>query len=184
MKLSPIDVQQQQFRRALRGFDSREVQAFLDLLAQQLGEHSRENTELRAELRRVQREVEEHRDRETTLKEAMLTAQRAIEEIREQAQKEAQLVVSEAELQAERLVHNAHRRVTKVLEEIGDLKRQRVRAIEELRGILSTHQRLLEAHDEAIAKETEEGTVTVLERLRAPKPPSSDDLALVDASGS
>jgi len=183
MRLTPIDIQQQQFRRELRGLDRREVQSFLDLVSQQLGELTRDNSELRAELRRSQRECEEHRDREATLKEAMLTAQRAIEEIREQARKEAELVVSEAEVRAEKIIHNAHTRTTKILEEVAELKRQRARALEELRGILNTHARLLDLHEEATREETREGTVTPLERVRAPAPPTASELALVDASG-
>jgi cell division initiation protein len=210
MKLTPIDIQQQQFRKTMRGFDSREVQSFLDLVAQQLGELSRENNELRVDLRRTQREIDDYKSRETTLKEAMLTAQRAIEEIREQAQKEAQLVISEAELRADKIVQHTYGKVNKVLEEMSELKRLRARAIEELRGIvhthtrmledaenvvrrqrgeliedlrtvLKTHERLLEVHDEEKRGEVPEATVTVLERLRAPAPPSSEDLSLVDA---
>lgn len=209
MKLTPIDIQQQQFKKSWRGFLRREVQSFLDLVAQQLGELSRENNELRVELRRTQREIEEHKGRETTLKEAMLTAQRAIEEIREQAQKEAELVVSEAELRADKIIQHAYGKVNKVLEEMSELKRMRARAIEELRGIvqthtrlveeaegavkrqrvelleemrgvLKTHARLLEVHDEDREQEQPEATVTVLDRLRAPAPPSSEDLARVD----
>lgn len=180
MKLTPLDIQQQQFRRELRGYDRREVHSFLDLVAQQVGELSRENSELKAEARRSQHELEEHRDRETTLREAMLTAQRAIEEIREQARKEAELVVSEAELRAEKIVHSAHARVTAVIEELTELRRQRARAIEELRGILNTHARLLDLHEQAAEREPPQATVTVLERLRAPSPPSSTDLAVIE----
>ena len=100
MKLTPIDIQQHQFRKTLRGFDPREVANFLELIGQQLGELSRENSELKAEQRRTKRELDEHRDQEHTLKEAMLTAQGAIAEIREQAQKEAQLTLTDAELRA------------------------------------------------------------------------------------
>ncbi len=180
MKLTPIDIQQQQFRRELRGFDRREVQSFLDLVSQQVGELVRENTELKVAMRRAEHEIEAHRDRETTLREAMLTAQRAIEEIREQARKEAELVVSEAEVRAEKIVHNAHGRVTKILEEVAELKRQRARAIEELRGILQTHVRLLDLHDQSIEREAPQASVTVLERVRAPAPPRADDVARAD----
>lgn len=181
MKLTPIDIQQQQFRRELRGFDKREVQGFLDLVAQQINELSRENSELKADARRSQHELEEHRDREATLREAMLTAQRAIEEIREQARKEAELVVSEAEVRAEKIVHNAHSRVTQILEELTELRRQRARAIEELRGILSTHVKLLELHEQSAEREPPQATVTVLDRVRAPAPPSAD-LVRADAA--
>ena len=173
MKLTPIDVQQQQFKKAWNGFDRAEVHGFLDMVAAQMSELSRENNELRAEMKRAKAEIEDHRTREETLREAMLTAQRAIDEIRDHAKKEAQLTVSEAELRAERILHNAHARVTKLADEVHDLQRQRLRAIEELRGIVSTHLKLLELAEEQTRDEKAEAgaSVTVLERLRAPAPP-------------
>ncbi|MBI3178218.1 MAG: DivIVA domain-containing protein, partial [Deltaproteobacteria bacterium] len=158
MKLSPIDVQQQQFRSAWRGYDRREVKAFLDLVAEQLTELSRENGKLAGELRQRKRELDEHRDREETLREAMLTAQRAIDEIRDQAKKEAQLVVSEAEMRAEKILHNAHGRVGKIVDEINEVRRQRTRVIEELRGLLSTHSKLLDTYALDAREEKSEGS--------------------------
>lgn len=172
MKLTPIDVQQQQFRAGFRGYERREVHGFLDLVASQMGELSRENNELRSELRRLQRELDDHRHREETLREAMLTAQRAIDEIRDNAKKEAQLVVTDAEVRAEKLLHAAHARTTKIIDQVNELKRQRIRAMEELRSILSTHQKLLDGHEhEAAHSDVREGTVTMLDRVRAPAPP-------------
>lgn len=178
MKLTPIDVQQQQFKKATwGGVDRGEVHSFLDMVAAQMSELSRENNELRAEVKRAKAEIDDHRAREETLREAMLTAQRAIDEIRDHAKKEAQLTVSEAELRAERILHNAHGRVTKLADEVHDLQRQRLRAIEELRGIVTTHLKLIEL-SELQANEDEAstgGSVTVLERLRPPALPSRDD---------
>ncbi|MBN1959573.1 MAG: DivIVA domain-containing protein [Deltaproteobacteria bacterium] len=183
MKLTPLDIQQQQFRKVFRGCDHREVQSFLDVVSQQMGELVRENIELKSEARRFLHELEEHRDREATLREAMMTAQKAIEDIREQARKEAEVIIGEAEGRAEKIVHSAHARVTKVIEEINELKRQRVRAIEELRGVLQTHVRLLELHDHESHQETQQATVTVLDRVRAPTPPSLESLAQADLIG-
>ena len=173
MKLTPIDIQQQEFRKGLRGYNPREVSSFLELVSQQLGELARENGDLRSDLRRTRRELEDHRDRETTLKEAMLTAQRAIDEIREQAEKEAQLVMTSAELRAEKLLLDAHQRVGHVVDDIQDLKQQRRRLIEEIRAVLTTHQKILEANDAAAerSEKENEATVMVLDRVRAPTPP-------------
>ncbi|MEM6531496.1 MAG: DivIVA domain-containing protein [Myxococcota bacterium] len=170
MKLTPIDIQQHQFRTAWRGLDSGEVRDFLSLVADQLGEITRENNDLRAEVKRLERHLDEHRDREETLKQAMVTAQRAIDEIREQATKEAQLVVTEAEMRAEKILHNANVRVTKLADEVNELKSQKTRVLEELRGILNVHGKLLDAYNEA--PEADEQTITVLDRVRAPAPPS------------
>lgn len=184
MKLTPIDVQQQQFRRSFRGYERREVDSFLDLVSGQMSELSRDNNEMRAELRSLQRELDEHRDREETLREAMLTAQRAIDEIREVAKKEAQLVVTESELRAEKILHSAHGRVTKLVDDINELRRQRRRALEEMRGILNTHVKILETYEiQDKAEPEQEGTVTVLDRVRAPAPPSVDTIGRTEASG-
>jgi cell division initiation protein len=182
MRITPIDIQQQQFHKAWRGFDRREVQSFLDLVSQQMGELIRQNDELQIEIRRLKQELDEHRNREETLREAMLTAQRAIDEIRENAKKEAQLVVTDAEMRAEKILHNAHGRVTKLIDEINELKRQRVRALEDMRGLLRTHQKLVDTYETEAAPK-EEGTVTVLERVRAPSPPVVQDLREAKANG-
>ena len=181
MKLTPIDIKQQQFRRSFRGLEPHEVQAFLELVAQHMGELFRENDALSSEVRRIEHELEQYRDREATLKEAMLTAQRAIDEIREQAQKEAQLIVSEAEIRAEKILHGAHTRSNRILDDLRDLRRQKVRAIEELRAVLETHQKLLNAHETADLVDNE-ASVTVLDRLRPPPPPRADELGVVQRS--
>ncbi|MEZ4269945.1 MAG: DivIVA domain-containing protein [Myxococcota bacterium] len=172
MKLTPIDIQQQQFRQRLRGFDRTEVSNFLEVVAQHMSEISHENSELRSEVRRIKRDLEAYRERETTLKEAMLTAQRAIDEIREQADKEAQLVLSEAELRAERIVYDANKRVGDIVEDITDLKRQRVRVLSELR-VWWMRTIALDLHEEEARRAIDEGeaSITVLQRLRAPPPP-------------
>ena len=179
MKLTPIDIEQQKFRRKMHGYDAREVHHFLEMVAQQMAELTRETFELRGELRRAQRELEELRDREESLKGAMLTAQRAIDELRGQADKEARLTLHEAELKAEKILHNAHGKATEIHEEINELRRQRARFIEELRGVVNTHARLIDVH--LTEREVpHDSHVTVLERLRAPAPPpvlEDDDAA-------
>ena len=176
MKLTPIDVQQQQFNKGFRGYASTEVDAFLEIVGEQLGELARENAELKTQARRQDEELAEHRDREDTMREAVMTAQRALDEIRDNAQKEAHLIISEAELKAEKILHNAHGRVNRILDDVSDLQRQRVRAMEELRGVLNTHLKLVEVHADGVAQEGKDdaASVTVLGRLRAPTPPSEE----------
>lgn len=173
MKLTPIDIQQQQFARQLRGYSRPEVDSFLEIIGEQLGEVARENSDLAIQLKCQEEELGHHRDRETTMREALLTAQQALEEIRDNAQKEAHLIISEAELKAEKILHNAHGRVSRILEDVSELKRQRVRAVEELRGVLSTHVKLLDIQSEGAAADdlNDDASVTVLGRLRAPMPP-------------
>lgn len=170
MKLTPIDIEQQKFRSRLRGYDTREVHHFLEMVASQIAELNRDVSELRGEVARKNREVDELRNRESSLRDAMLTAQRALDDLRETAQKEARLVLHEAELRSEKILQNAHARAMQIQQEISDLRRQRVRFLEELRGVVKTHERLIEVHDEELREPAEAG-LTLLERLRAPEPP-------------
>src|SRR5687767_4882914 len=107
MKLTPLDIQQQQFRTALSGFDKKEVDAFLDMLANDVEELIRQNNGLREELKRKDGELQDHRERERTLKETMITATRIAEDIKQNARKEAEIVISVAESQAEQIIQNA-----------------------------------------------------------------------------
>lgn len=176
MKLTPREIQQQTFSVTWRGLVPQEVTAFLERVSEEMAQMMRNLRETEVENRRLVRDLEEHRQREQTMRDAMLTAQRAIDDMREQAQKEAQYVISEAELRAEKVLHQAHGRANRVQEDLRDLRRQRLRLTHELEGVLQTHQKLLELQHEANERESasDEATVTVLGRLRAPSPPGGD----------
>jgi cell division initiation protein len=175
MQLTPIDIQQQPFKQAWRGYDPTEVREFLGTVAQQLQLQAQRFAELKQELHAQAREVQGLRERENDVKEAMLTAQRAIEEVRGRTDQEAQLRLEQAELEGQRIVMNAQSRHTHLTTEVSELGRQQVRLIEELRHVLSTHGRLLEEHARE-ASRTREGASharSVLDRLAAPRPPSA-----------
>lgn len=145
MKLTPLDIQQQQFRSALWGFDQKEVDAFLDLVANSFEDLIRDNNNLRDELRRKEALLEEHRERERTLKETMITATRVSDEIKEGARKEAEIIIGAAEVQAEQIIQNAHTRLVRIMDELNELKRQRAQFEGGLRSMITTHQKLLDA---------------------------------------
>src|SRR6266540_3704467 len=110
MKITPLDITQKSFDRALRGLDHHQVQAFLALVASEFEGLVKEVQALREDERRKDEVIAELRSRERALQETMITAQKACEEIRESARKEAEITLSEAELQAEKIVQSAHQR--------------------------------------------------------------------------
>jgi cell division initiation protein len=148
MKITPMDIQQQRFRTAWRGLDRAEVDAFLNLVASEVESLVRENHDLKEELRRSRSTVDQFREREQALKETMITAQRITDDMKLAARKDAEIITGHAELEAEKILHGAHQRLIKVIDEIHELKRQRTILQESLRGVLETHQKLLEIHQE------------------------------------
>ena len=148
MKLTPLDIQQQQFRTALSGFDKKEVDALLDLVASSFEELLHENNRFQAEVRRLESSLDDYREREKALKETMITATRISEDIKEGARKESQIVIGQAEMQAEQIIHNAHQRLLRIMEDIDELKRQKAQFESGLSSMLKSHEKLLKAMSE------------------------------------
>ncbi|HVP68904.1 MAG TPA: DivIVA domain-containing protein [Anaeromyxobacteraceae bacterium] len=149
MRITPLDVQQKRFRRALRGYDREEVEAFLSLVATAFEDLVKENMSLREDGQRKDETIAEHRSRERALQETLVTAQKASEEIREAARKEAEIALSEAELQGEKIVQGAHQRFLRIVDDIHELKRQRLQFESSLRSLVESHSKLLAAFRDA-----------------------------------
>jgi len=144
MKITPIDIQQQQFKGKMwGGLDPDDVDAFLQSVASEMENLVRENNELKEQQARNNREMAEITVKEKDLREAMLAAQRVIEEMKASAQKEATLIVGEAELRAERIVADAERRLGDLKARIEDISRQKVQFEISLKSLLESHVRML-----------------------------------------
>ncbi len=180
MKLTPLDIRQQQFRKAFWGVDGQQVYAFLDVLANDLEALLRETNAARDDLVRKDTELKNYREREQALKETMVTATRINDEITRNARKEAELVIAEAETQAEQIIHNAHTRLVRVMEDIDELRRQKAQFEASLRSTLSAHSKLMDTMNEREAP-TEAETLSYLPRHGRRRPYDAKLLDLSEA---
>jgi cell division initiation protein len=149
MALTPLDIQQQRFRIGFRGYDSREVEAFLEQAANACEDLQRENLRLNDELKKMQGDIEEHKKREGTFKRALLHSQKVLDQMQENARRRADVIVAEAQTKADKLLQHAQNRMAQLQEAISDLKRQRVQVEAEITFVIESHRRLLEAGREA-----------------------------------
>ena len=146
MELSPLEITQREFARKFRGLDPEEVQTFLEQIAEEMTRLVQENTDQAAQIQRLEAQVRINQEREDSLRNTLVTAQKMTEDIKANAKREADLIVKEGELNAERLLEQAHRKLAQVQGEIAELIRQRDVFASKLRGLLKTHLELLEAH--------------------------------------
>jgi cell division initiation protein len=153
MNITPLDITQKQFKKALRGFDPEEVDGFLALVAAEFEALVKEVMALREDNQRKAEEIADHKGRERALQETLVTAQRASEEIRDAARKEAEITIADAELQAEKIVQGAHSRFLRIVDDINELKRQRVQFEAGLRALVDSHLKLIEAFREPTREE-------------------------------
>jgi cell division initiation protein len=125
MNVSPLDLRQQRFRSAFRGFDKVEVTAFLAAVADDYEQALRDTDKMRQDMQRMEAIINEHRESERTLKTTLITAQKLADEIKAHAEHEAQRILREAEGRTELLLDTAQARLESVQREIDSLKLKR-----------------------------------------------------------
>jgi cell division initiation protein len=153
MRLSPLDIQSQQFRNKMRGLDPREVENFLELAATEFEELIRENGKLKETLARLTNQYEELKQREQTLKETMMTAQKITEDMKTSARKEAEIILKEAELKADKMVDDAHRKLAVINDQIVEVRRLRAQFETAVKAAAKSHLQMLQITTEALEEE-------------------------------
>jgi cell division initiation protein len=144
MDWKPLELESRRFRTRWRGYDRREVELFLQQTAETLQRLQVENGQLRKEMQQLSRELADYKDRDKTIRNVLLSAQKATEQVKANAEKEAKLLVSEAELKAEKILQGAHQRLSQLHEDILELKRQRTQLETKLRSTIETYRQLLD----------------------------------------
>lgn len=144
MKISPLDIQQQQFKvKTFRGLDPDDVDAFLQTVAGEMEGLIRENSQMKEQQSRHSREMLDMAEKERELRETLLSAQRVIEEMKANARKEAELIVSEAEIKGERIVADAERQLGGLKSRIEEVSRQKIQFEMSFKGLLDSFSRQL-----------------------------------------
>jgi cell division initiation protein len=150
MKITPLDIQQQQFKVRFRGFDIREVDTFLEKVADSAATLQSENKDLREELSRLKVDIQGYKEREETFKRAMLNSQKVLEQMKDNARKSAEIIIADAEVKAEKILNRSHTRLSQLHEDIAELKRQRIQIEVQIRSILEAHSKILEVSKEGM----------------------------------
>ncbi len=159
MRITPLDIQQMVFKASFRGYDKEEVNRFLEELAQTIESLNRNQAVQREKIVFLEQQLAELKRTEATLSSTLLSAQSLAEDVKRNAQREADLVIKEAELKASELIRQAGVELTDTQRDLSSLQKQRLLMVERLRASLRMFERMLEVeeqealHDAAIASE-------------------------------
>ena len=151
--LTPLDVRKKKgdFRRVMRGYDPDAVDNFLDEVVARMEELVRENQALSAKTGQMTEAIADYRERERAMNDALVSAQQLREGMREQAQREADLVLREARAEGERIIADAKRQVTMALEALRRVQAQRVRFLRLFRALVERQLSEIEQEEERTA---------------------------------
>lgn len=143
-QLTARDIQNQQFKRGLRGYDTDEVDLFLRSVADHVERLVLAHGDLREEVGRMKGELDGLRERERMLQETLISAQKMAEQTAEAAKCEADLLIKEARIKAERQIERARDEVARLDEDKQRLQLERESFERSLRSLIDQHTRLLD----------------------------------------
>ena len=144
MEITPIEIQQYHFKNRLLGYDKAAVDRFLEEVATEMAKLHRENQELRENLARARANMEEMREREAVLKDTLMTTQRITDDLKQNARREADLIIREGRVKAEKIIRSAEEKRFLILDEINELHRQKIAFQTTFGSLLERHRKMLE----------------------------------------
>ena len=115
--IAPIEIENKEFKKVLRGYKEEEVDEFLDLVKEDYEQLYRENAELKEKVRLYQDQINKYENIEETLNATLITAQRAAEDTCNAANKKARIIVEEADLKARQVIEQANNSVIEIRKE-------------------------------------------------------------------
>jgi cell division initiation protein len=172
MKLTALEIKQQQFEKSLRGYDTAEVQSYLNLIASEWEHMVGKIRELETQVDKMNNKLQHYERVEEALHETLQTAKSSAEEKLSGAKKEADIIREKAEMEADSIVKEAHQQRREIRQSINQLIDRREEMIRSLKSYLENTQDSLEQFtkdDRSLFKAPEQTN------LDAPKPKSKKE---------
>ena len=115
MKITPLEIRQNEFEKTFRGYNIEEVDSFLINLSQEWERFQNESKMLRMQLEIAEKEANKLREIEMSLYKTLKTAEDTSTMITEQANQQAFTYIQETKLQGERLLMDAQQKANEIV---------------------------------------------------------------------
>jgi cell division initiation protein len=139
IKVTPLEVQQKRFHVGFRGYERTEVEMFLDLVRDEMEALVREMTELREFRQSYDERLRELTEKEETVKNTMLMTQKLMDEIKENARKEAALIIKDADIRSQQILGNSQTERVTLEGELQELRRRKHHFLQDIKRVIEMH---------------------------------------------
>ena len=144
MGITSLVVKQKEFAMRFRGFDVHEVDDFLEKISDELEKLNQTIENLQEKNHQINLENQGYKEKEHSIKDALLESQKVIDQMKENAKKSAEIVLAQANIEAEKILRHANSRLIQLHGDINELKRQRLQLEMQITHIIEAHSKLLE----------------------------------------
>ncbi len=184
MRITPLDVRKQEFRKAMRGLDGDEVYAFLSTVADEYEAVLNDNKALRERLLELDDKVQEYRTIERTLRDTLLTAERVTVESKDNARREAMLIVKEAQLEAQKALRDITTEGARLRQEVQRLRSQRDAYLAKMKVVAESHVKFIESAGRDFHAEDHAASEERTDKSHQSPPSPARNTGLFDATAS
>ncbi|MBD3220157.1 DivIVA domain-containing protein [bacterium] len=146
MRITPLDVRKQEFKRGMRGYDADEVRAFLVNLADEYEAVLVDNKQLRERLVEQDEKLAEYRNLERTLRDTLMTAEKVTQEARDNARREGEMLLAEARQRVERVLAEGRDQLNELRREALDVHREKEAYLGRFRSFAEAQIQFVEQH--------------------------------------
>jgi len=188
MRITPLDIRKQEFRKGMRGLDAEEVYAFLSTVGDEYEAVLNDNKAVRGRLLELDDKVQEYRTMEKTLRDTLLTAERVTVEAKDNARREASLIIKEAQIEADRSLRDIKSEAMKLRQEVSQLRSQRESYLGRMKVIAESLLKFIEGvegdfYEEDDAYRKQLPPEETLRPATAPADPRAENSDLFDRAG-
>ncbi len=142
--LSPIEIKKQEFGRAMRGYDTSEVRSFLETVADELEKLSEDVRSRTTEIQALKSELTVYQRIDQNMKDALVNAQETLRGAKVDGKREAELLLKEAELEAERIITEAQKKGRQIQQDLETISDRRNSFIRKLKTLLRSELELIQ----------------------------------------
>lgn len=151
MRITPLDVRKQEFRKSVRGFDCDEVRAFLSTLADEYEAVLVDNKVLRERVTEQDEKISEYKALERTLRDTLMTAERVMQETKDNATREGDLLIQEAHLKSRTILEECRTRTEELRREMIGLRKEKETYLARFKSLAEAQIQFIETHNDDFA---------------------------------
>ncbi len=148
MKVSPLDIRKQSFKKTLRGVDPEEVRMFLELVASEYEKVVQDNAMMAEKLSYQEERLDEYRQLEKSLRNSLVTAERITAESREASDREAERIIGDAQKRAERILEDSRERLQRLVQEVESLRNKKEVYVRRFRTMIESQLGVLQENEQ------------------------------------
>ena len=142
--ITPVDIQNKEFKTAFRGYNVDEVDEFLEELFKDFSRMYRENADMKDKNAILKDAVDTYKEMEETMRSAIISAQRTSEEILRNAHEQADTIVREAKVRAQEMMNELDARIQELNRETAEIEGRNTLLRAKLRTVLNTYLSMLD----------------------------------------